>query len=43
MIASAVISDAVTRVTRVEEGVRRLSALNGGLALRDDLDVRRVM
>jgi hypothetical protein len=24
MIASAVISDAVTRVTRVEEGIRRL-------------------
>jgi hypothetical protein len=34
LIASAVISDAVTRVTRVEEGVRRLSA--GPLAVVSD-------
>lgn len=43
MIASAVISDAVTRVTRIEEGVRRLSALNGALVLQDGSDARRTM
>jgi phage shock protein A len=43
MIASAVISDAVTRVTRVEEGVRRLLGLNGAMALHDGSDLRRTM
>lgn len=41
LIASAVISDAVTRVTRVEEGVRRLSSgpipLVGDAALSEAL------
>ena len=43
MIASAVVSDAVTRVTRVEEGVRRLSALGGSMALYDGGEARRTM
>jgi len=44
LIASAVVSDAVTRVTRVEEGVRRLSSLGGSMALFDGGgDVRRTM
>ncbi len=30
-IASAVISDTVTRVTQVEEGIRRLSTYNGAI------------
>ena len=43
MIASAVVSDAVTRVTRVEEGVRRLSLRGGSVALYDGAEVRRAM
>jgi hypothetical protein len=43
MIASAVISDAVTRVTRVEEGIRRLSARNGTMALEGDAEAIRTM
>jgi hypothetical protein len=40
MIASAVISDAVTRVTRIEEGISRLTARNGMLALPGDGTLR---
>jgi vacuolar-type H+-ATPase subunit D/Vma8 len=43
MIASAAISDAVTRVTRVEEGVRRLSTLGGALIPFDGAEARRTM
>jgi hypothetical protein len=43
VIASAVISDAVTRVTWVEEGIRRLSARNGAVALPADGAPRRTM
>jgi hypothetical protein len=43
MIASAVISDAVTRVTRVEEGLRRLSAWNDAVALEGDAGAIRTM
>ena len=39
MIASAVISDAVTRVTRVEDRIRRLSATNGALLLQGNGDL----
>lgn len=41
IIASAVISDAVTRVTRVEEGVRLLAARHSALALRSDGEAYR--
>jgi hypothetical protein len=40
MIAGAVISDAVTRVTRIEEEISRLSARNGMLALPGDGTLR---
>jgi hypothetical protein len=40
MMASAVVSDAVTRVTPIEEGISRLSARNGMLALPGDGTLR---
>lgn len=43
IIASSVMSDAVTRVTRVEEGISRLAAANGSRALHHDRDLRRTM
>ena len=43
IIASAVISDAVTRVTRVEEGIRRLSAHNGAMMLQSDGEAGRTL
>jgi hypothetical protein len=43
IIASAVISDAVTRVTRVEEGMRRLSARNAPVPHRGEGDATQVM
>jgi len=43
VIVSAVIADAVTWVTRVEEGIRRLSVRNGTLSLQADGDAGRRM
>jgi hypothetical protein len=43
VIVSAVIADAVARVTRVEEGIRRLSVRNGTLSLQADGDAGRRM
>ena len=42
MIAGAVIADAVTRVTRIEEGLSRLSVRTGMLAVPDDATPRAV-
>ncbi len=41
--AGAVVSDVVTRVTRVEEGMRRLSGQNGSVALYGDGEPSQVM
>jgi hypothetical protein len=41
MIASAVIADAVTRVTRIEEGISRLSLRDGLLAVAGDGALRK--
>lgn len=41
MIAGAVIADAVTRVTRIEEGLSRLSDRHGMLAVADDGALRK--
>ena len=41
--AGAVVSDVVTRVTRVEEGMRRLSGQTGSVALYCDGEPSQVM